>query len=119
MEILVHMFAFAEPNDRSQIRKVFIDDNKAEYASQEELLEAVFHYGQNDFQPQQLPSVSVGDVIQLNNKYFMVKSLGFEELSKDQFDNLSVPTAMSAYAGTKFNSGVRVWLTKNEEINES
>jgi hypothetical protein len=119
MEILVHMFAFAEPNDRSKIRKVFIDDTKAEYASQDELLEAVFHYGQNDFQPQQIPSVSVGDVIQQNNKYFMVKSLGFEEISKEQFDNLSIPTAMSAYAGIKFSSSMRVWLTKNEEINES
>jgi len=43
-----------------------------------EKLELVFRYGQNDFQPQNHPSVSVGDVVRLEGQRFAVAVCGFE-----------------------------------------
>jgi hypothetical protein len=43
-------------------------------------LDSVFKYGQNDFQPRELPSVSVGDIIRLNGKRFVVMPMGFTEV---------------------------------------
>lgn len=42
-------------------------------------LETVFYYGQNDFQPQNIPSVSVGDVILLEDNEYKVESFGFSK----------------------------------------
>jgi hypothetical protein len=41
-------------------------------------LELVFKYGQNDFQPKQFCSVSVGDVVRLNGRRFRVGGMGWE-----------------------------------------
>ena len=42
------------------------------------MLDLAYKFGQNDFQPQALPSVSVGDVIDLGDRgRFLVASLGF------------------------------------------
>jgi hypothetical protein len=45
------------------------------------LLDAIFLYGQNDFQPQPICSVSVGDVVRLGNKRFSVDAFGFSEVT--------------------------------------
>jgi hypothetical protein len=52
-----------------------------------EILEKVFYYGQNDFQPQELPSVSAGDVIRFKDERFMVLSLGFRKLKENEYIN--------------------------------
>lgn len=44
-----------------------------------ERLEAVFEYGQNEFQPRPFPSVSVGDVILYEGQH-RVANCGFEEV---------------------------------------
>ena len=49
-------------------------------ADQDYILEQIFKYGQNDFQPRKFPSVSVGDVIRFKGKRFEVSFLGFKEL---------------------------------------
>ena len=70
----VEMLAFGN----GEIRQVTIPD--AEWTSakrREALLELVFYYGQNDFQPQPMPSVSVDDVIRLDGERFRVDSFGF------------------------------------------
>ncbi len=98
MIIPVHMFAFMA--NRDTIREVaipvygelleMIDRDKE---ALNEVLENVFKYGQNDFQEQDdKPSVSVGDVIQLKDRYFMVRGVGFKEISKEVFDSLIPPT---------------------------
>ncbi len=46
-------------------------------------LEAAFIYGQNEVQPRELPSVSVGDVIRYAGKRYRVKSAGFVEIRPD------------------------------------
>lgn len=50
----------------------------------ESRLEQVFYYGQNDFQPKQHPSVSAGDVIELEGKHHLVMPVGFTEISDEQ-----------------------------------
>lgn len=44
------------------------------------ILEAVFKYGQNDFQPQEIRSVSVGDIIFLPTGTYRVETAGFKYL---------------------------------------
>lgn len=94
--VRVHMFAFSD--DRSKIREVEIPQEEYESThSVQEVLELVFRYGQNDFQPQSIYSVSVGDVAELNGHYYMVMSYGFQEISKEEFDSLTPPTSNYAY----------------------
>lgn len=59
------------------------------------ILDLIFHYGQNDFQPRALPSVSVGDIIRfgvvyknrLNEGVFQerwaILAIGFRKVDKD------------------------------------
>lgn len=50
----------------------------------ENALNAAFHFGQNEIQPQERPSVSCGDVIEIPTdegpRFYRVRSVGFEEL---------------------------------------
>lgn len=53
----------------------------ADTVSIEDILEKIFHYGQNDFQPiKGSPSVSVGDIIYFLERKFKVESVGFTEI---------------------------------------
>jgi hypothetical protein len=71
----VHMLAFAN----GDIREVYVP--VSELSSVEGNLEKVFHYGQNDFQPHpSLPSVSVGDVIEMDDEKYRVEPVGFSKL---------------------------------------
>lgn len=75
MKINVEMWAFCG----GKIREVEIPDEKiGEDASQKRLLNLAFHWGQNDFQPLPMPSVSVGDVVLLNGMKFMVAAIGWK-----------------------------------------
>jgi len=58
-----------------------------------ELLERIFYWGQNEFQPlDDHPSVSTGDVIELNDRFYEVLDLGFKEVQKpyDMDDELEI-----------------------------
>jgi len=52
-------------------------------------LNAVFHYGQNEVQNQQAPSVSVGDIIELVHEgeyeHWVVANAGFENYGSEKF----------------------------------
>ena len=78
--IKVYLLAFGK---QGQIRIVqiphIIENNLLQ------TLEQVFHYGQNDFQQQPCPSVSVGDVIELNNDLFLVCPTGFYKMTTVEF----------------------------------
>ena len=98
MNIPVHMFAFASEGDRSQIRYVDIPDEELTSTKDiKSILELVFKYGQNDFQRQPYPSVSVGDIAEVNGRFFMVLGSGWGEMTKEEFDNVPVPSSYSAY----------------------
>jgi len=90
------MLAFSD--DKNRIREVKIPQEEYEAANSiHDILELTYHYGQNDFQPKPIYSVSVGDVAEHNGHYYMVMGDGFEEISKEEFDNLQPPTSQYAY----------------------
>ena len=52
-----------------------------------DVLDAVFMYGQNDFQPIEMTcSVSVGDVIELDGDLFIVMDMGFKEMTREELE---------------------------------
>ena len=73
----VELLAFG---DEEEIREVSIPEGV------EESLDNVYHYGQNDVQPLQHPSVSVGDVINMNGRKFVIMAFGFRDLSEDEYE---------------------------------
>jgi hypothetical protein len=78
MKIEVEMRAFMD----GAIRVVNIPDEElGPDPTEMAVLELVFKYGQNDFQPQQMTSVSVGDVVRYDGRRFEVYSTGFKEVS--------------------------------------
>jgi hypothetical protein len=46
-----------------------------------EKLQLVFHYGQNENQPQAHPSVSVGDVAFVDGDFYVCQSVGWAQLT--------------------------------------
>jgi hypothetical protein len=88
MKIKVLMLAFGEPNQERIVDvgefKEIPNCHDSNYL--EELLELVFHYGQNDFQPQQCPSVSVGDVAVLDDRYFFCAAVGWQKMLLAQLE---------------------------------
>ncbi len=79
MTIQVEMLAFGD----GQLRTVEIPDAEAAGCDTEGLLELVFYYGQNDFQPRPMPSVSVGDVARLpDGRRFECAGFGWEEITR-------------------------------------
>ena len=84
------------PGTEVRVRQVDVPDREVDAAGTvEAVLERVFYYGQNDFQPLPLPSVSVGDVVrvpilslpphtlatQVIGKRYIVMPFGFEEIA--------------------------------------
>lgn len=82
----VRMLAFGDPGD---VREVDVPDEEisrktTKTSTQSFMLELIFKYGQNDFQPKKMPSVSMGDVIEYDGKLFVVCALGFNELKAEK-----------------------------------
>ncbi len=98
MNFVVHMTAFMS---RETVRIVEVPDDEIENLPDSGILEKIFHYGQNDFQPQEiLPSVSVGDIIKLRqHEYWMVLATGFRKLTLQEFSNINGFTGVKAYMG--------------------
>jgi hypothetical protein len=78
VEMLAFPTAIAEP----LVRVVDVPKAEVEEAGEvtEHVLELVFRYGQNDFQPKHFPSVSVGDVIRYGGARYRIAPFGFEEV---------------------------------------
>lgn len=81
MNFQVEMLAFG---NWGEIRNVVVPDN-APCNTPTDMLSNVFHYGQNDVQPQQHPSVSVGDVVRFGNEKWLVCNVGFRQLTNDEY----------------------------------
>lgn len=71
-----------------------------ETATKNRLLNLVYYYGQNDFQPRPAPSVSVGDIIEFKleptsvAEHWVVASFGFMNFGREKhfiFDNKRDP----------------------------
>jgi hypothetical protein len=81
----VRMMAF---HGSDVVRSVDLPINSIEAMPQDDLLDLIYKYGQNDFQPvEKICSVSVGDVIELpNGENHLVVSFGFRRLDKKEYD---------------------------------
>ena len=92
MKIPVHMLAFGG----CAIREVDVPDSElvsptnviqGNCTLEQYILERTFYWGQNDFQPMQFPSVSVGDVIEYEG-FHLIEPTGFTLLSPEEFASL-------------------------------
>lgn len=77
----VFMTAFGKPGE---IRMV--DINERPQPTTDTILNDVYYHGQNDVQPKQHPSVSMGDIIEIPvddtiKLYYLVKSTGFHQMT--------------------------------------
>lgn len=81
--VQVEMLAF---EDKGFFREVKIPTSYPHQSNTEEVLEATFRFGQNDFQPiADRASVSVGDVIWLDGEKWLVKGAGFKKLDEAEY----------------------------------
>ena len=79
--IKVHMTAFGE---RDEVRMVQIPCDELE---EKNLFELIYRYGQNDEQPQDHPSVSIGDVAELaSGELFICGFSTWHAISRDAFE---------------------------------
>ena len=86
MQIKVHMRAFM---DKGNIRMVEVPDADLKNASQDTLLNFVFVNGQNEIQSQKMPSVSMGDIVELpDGTYHLIAGVGFKSITKEQLDKI-------------------------------
>ena len=73
--------------DRGEVREVELPDNFVvseqdfmdDAIARKYMLMAIWHYGQNDFQPKNYRSLVMGDVILLYGRKFEVDMFGFKE----------------------------------------
>jgi hypothetical protein len=69
---------------KGKIRVVDVPREKLKGKTLTQQLDEIFYFGQNDFQPQKLPSVSAGDIIQYKGNRYIILSLGFKKLRPGQ-----------------------------------
>jgi hypothetical protein len=75
-----------EYGEAGEIRKVDVPDEFFNRAKTIDVkLDLVFHYGQNDSIPLRQYSVSVGDVIEMDNDLYMVEPIGFKKITEEEF----------------------------------
>ena len=78
------MLAFAtrdgEPVQYREVNLPDIFDNVVG----EGILKHIFYYGQNDFQPKEMPSLSAGDVIEVGEERYLIENAGFKLLTADE-----------------------------------
>jgi len=64
------------------VRQVNVPDQAIkESYSVDNTLELIFEYGQNDFQPQDSPSVSTGDIILYEKDLYLILPIGYKKLN--------------------------------------
>ena len=108
MKVKTHLLAFEE----DKIRMVEIDDKYLNHLSVIEVLEEVFRLGQNDLQPQQMPSLSVGDVVEKEcNRctYWLIMATGWKNLNEEEFEAYKkIPMRDRAISTYKIEAGAEV-----------
>ena len=77
------------------------------------VLNSVYHYGQNIFQSQDAPSVSVGDVINYDGRYFIVADFGFEQIKSETYEVLKRACSAACKNGTRYD--LELWNMIGEE----
>lgn len=77
----VRMMSYEKP----QVRLVSVPDDELTGESAHDL-ERIFYYGQNDFQPQKVYSVSVGDVVEYMGELHVVCAMGFRRITDAEYE---------------------------------
>lgn len=75
MKFKVHMLA-NNPPEWENPRLVDVPADEV-VSDDMQLLESIFKWGQNDFQPRQCCSVSMGDVAEIDGKFYICQSFGW------------------------------------------
>lgn len=70
----------------SKLRTIIVPDDRITNDTDTDL-DLIFEFGQNDFQPANVPSVSTGDIIIYKNIYFRVEPIGWTILRPIRPDN--------------------------------
>lgn len=106
MTVQVHMTAFGE---RDEVRLVQIPMSELVKAG---LLELVYRYGQNGEQPQDHPSLSVGDVVELETgEFFLCGFSDWQPISPEMFKAYQ----NEAYCGSEVAS---IWVLSGRDEEE-
>lgn len=81
MKLKAYLFAYAGGAERI----ISIPDAElAACKTETDRLELAFYYGQNDFQPLPFPSLSVGDVVEMDGQLFRVEGCGWTNISRSK-----------------------------------
>jgi len=80
----VEMLAFTDPVVVRTVRIPASELEKLAGGPQEKVLEAIYKWGQNEYQPEEYPSVSPGDVIHYGGHAWMVADVGFIKLTQNE-----------------------------------
>lgn len=88
MDFEVEMLAFGDPNEIRLVEvpwnRLSEEDVLENRISTEEALQIIWRFGQNDVQPKQHPSLSVGDVIRFKlsdrNERYRIEPIGFQKI---------------------------------------
>jgi len=80
-------------------------------------LNKIYELGQNEFQPKDSPSVSVGDIIHWPNEdKYVVKGMGFEKLTSELYKTLKNSVKESNKGvGLEFRYSVILWNKMGKE----
>jgi len=90
----VYLLAFCAS---ATIREVEVPDERLTSQTIHDLGQ-VFLYGQNDISPVEgLPSLSVGDVIEMDNRLHLVMPFGFDEMHPDIFKSYRLMDCSTRY----------------------
>lgn len=79
--VRVEMLAFCPDPDTYRLVAIPSEVQEGVEPGSPQFLELVYYYGQNEFQPREMPSVSMGDVVHYQDRYFLVAVCGFKELT--------------------------------------
>jgi hypothetical protein len=103
-QVTVHLLAFGQPGEQRIVSLPLVGRSWDVLT----LLNAVFHFGQNDVQPQPRPSVSVGDVIEHEGHHYLVCGIGFHRFPD--------PAAWMAYRALDRAQRIRTALLQRPTV---
>jgi hypothetical protein len=87
--------AYAPP----RTREVSVPDNELTGTTKLDL-DLIFKYGQNDFQPMPICSVSVADVIEYQDKLYLVMPSGFRQITAVEYEEfIDLPVLERQFCG--------------------
>lgn len=83
MKFNVHLTAFKRHGH--QIRQVEVPDAECN-GDADFVLNRIYWWGQNESQPQNIRSISAGDIIEYKKKLYLILMAGFREVSKIELE---------------------------------